>query len=94
MLCLLAAVRRLPSARKRLAVPFRAAQTPAERSEYSHPDVALAKTTLSYYGDGLTMQQFTEALTALLRMGPSAQETNYGAWFQLSKDQLSPGVDC
>ena len=30
--------------RKRLAVPFRAADTPAERAEFSQPDVASALT--------------------------------------------------
>jgi hypothetical protein len=43
---------RLPTARKRLAVPFRAAQTPSERSEFAQPDVALVLTALSYFKDG------------------------------------------
>jgi hypothetical protein len=30
-------------------VPFRAALTPAERSEFAQPDVALVLTTLAYY---------------------------------------------
>jgi hypothetical protein len=37
---------RSPAAKKRLAVPFRAADTPAERSEYAQPDVALLLTVL------------------------------------------------
>ena len=40
---------RLPGARKRMAVPYRAANTPAERSEFAQPDVALLLTHLSYY---------------------------------------------
>ena len=43
------ACRRKPGARKRLAVPFRAALTPSERSEFAQPDVALVLTHLSYY---------------------------------------------
>jgi hypothetical protein len=39
---------RSPAARKRLAVPFRAADTPAERSEYAQPDVALMLTALRW----------------------------------------------
>ena len=44
--------RRLPSARKRLAVPYRAAQMPSERSEFAQPDVALLLTAISYFKDG------------------------------------------
>jgi hypothetical protein len=33
-------------------VPFRAAQTPSERAEFAHPDVALLLTALSYFRDG------------------------------------------
>ncbi len=40
---------RRTSARKRLAVPYRAADTPADRSEYAQPDVAILLTHISYY---------------------------------------------
>lgn len=46
--------RRTPTARKRLAVPFRAAHVPSERAEYAQPDTALTLTALSYYYDGLS----------------------------------------
>lgn len=58
---------------KRLAVPYRAADTPSERAEYGHPDVALCCTVLSYYYDGLSATQTMEAFTQLLEQGPSAQ---------------------
>jgi hypothetical protein len=61
------------SAKKRLAVPFRAAHMPSERSEFAQPDVALLLTTLSYLQDGLTLAEFDEALRTLLRMGKNAQ---------------------
>eukprot|EP01084_Bolivina_argentea_P252992 424846_1 len=36
-----------------MAVPFRAKNTPSERSEYSHPDIAIMYTILSYYQNKL-----------------------------------------
>lgn len=38
----------------RLAVPFRAKDQPAPRAEFSHPDVVLVLTCLSYYYSGLS----------------------------------------
>jgi hypothetical protein len=44
-------------AKKRMAVPYRASDTPSERSEFSQPDCAIMLTYLSYYYDGLTAEQ-------------------------------------
>ncbi|KAN0110108.1 hypothetical protein V8E51_006495 [Hyaloscypha variabilis] len=47
----------LDAARKpvtRLAVPYRAKDNPTPRSEFSHPDVVIVLTSLSYYYGGLT----------------------------------------
>ncbi|KAJ3472511.1 hypothetical protein NLG97_g10929 [Lecanicillium saksenae] len=38
----------------RLAVPFRAKDLPTDRSEFSHPDVVIALTSLCYYYTGLS----------------------------------------
>jgi hypothetical protein len=53
---------RLPAAPKRIAVPFRAADTPDERSEFAQPDVALLLSHLAYYRDGLSKQELKAAL--------------------------------
>ncbi|KIZ06296.1 hypothetical protein MNEG_1660 [Monoraphidium neglectum] len=82
-------VNRLPSARKRLAVPFRAAQTPSERAEFAHPDVALLLTALSYFRDGLTKAELKEALVVLTSLGPSAQGEVYREWLDLSKPDIT-----
>ncbi|KAG7289874.1 hypothetical protein NEMBOFW57_006251 [Staphylotrichum longicolle] len=37
-----------------LAVPYRAKDSPAPRSEFSHPDVVIVLTCLSYYYQGLS----------------------------------------
>jgi hypothetical protein len=44
---------------KRMAVPYRASDTPSERSEFAQPDCAIVMTYLSYYYDGLTYEQVT-----------------------------------
>jgi hypothetical protein len=83
---------RLPSACKRLAVPFRAADTPSERTEYAQPEVALVLTFLSYYYDGLTRDELRAALEQLMGMGLNAQEEIYNDWLQLSQQSITEGM--
>ena len=73
---------------KRLAVPFRSADTPSERSELAHPEVAIIKTILSYYYDGLNKYELKEAFETLLRSGESAQKRLYGEWISLVKSRI------
>lgn len=49
----------------RLAVPFRAKDDPAPRAEFSHPDVAIFLTCLSYYYSGLDCKELLEAFERL-----------------------------
>jgi hypothetical protein len=55
--------------------------------------VALVATQLSYYDDGLTLEQLHEALVVLLRMEPNAQGELYTLWLEQGKAQLAPGED-
>jgi hypothetical protein len=80
---------RSQSAKKRLAVPFRAADLPSERSEFSQPDVALVYTHLAYYGDGLSRSEFKAAAEMLLSCGPSEQTFHYSRW--LAQGRASGG---
>ncbi|PNH10973.1 hypothetical protein TSOC_002217 [Tetrabaena socialis] len=74
-----------PGARRtRMAVPYRAAHTPSERSEFAQPDVAMFLTMMSYYHEGLSLDELRATLHALLRMGPNAQSEYYGDWLRLS----------
>jgi len=70
--------------KRRVAVPFRFADTPDERSEFAHPDCAITFTVLAYYYDGLTRRELELALKTLLTLGGSAQRNVYGSWFQVS----------
>jgi hypothetical protein len=83
---------RSATARKRLAVPFRAAHVPAERSEYAQPDTALCLTTLAYYYDGLTQQQLLDALKVLLSLGLNAQRECYKEWLKMAAGKIPAGL--
>ncbi|EGZ11162.1 hypothetical protein PHYSODRAFT_337908 [Phytophthora sojae] len=41
---------------KKIAIPFRAADVPSERSEFSHPDVCIVLTLLGYYHGGTSVK--------------------------------------
>jgi hypothetical protein len=89
---LMCVLHRTATARKRLAVPFRAAHLPSERSEYAQPDTALSLTTLAYYLDGLSQQQLLDALRVLLRLGQNAQRAGYSEWLQLAAGEIPAGA--
>ncbi|CAM9539455.1 unnamed protein product, partial [Ectocarpus sp. 13 AM-2016] len=80
-------VSRTAEAKKRLAVPFRASNTPADRSEFRQPDVAIVYTVLSYYYDGLSRAELQQLLKTLLEDVPeSAQADFYSTWL----DEVRP----
>ncbi|PQE15350.1 very large low complexity protein [Rutstroemia sp. NJR-2017a WRK4] len=68
----------LDPSRTKLAVPYHAKDSPAARAEFSHPDVTIVLTCLSYYYGGLSDQQLRESFEALL-LSDHAQE-EYEQW--------------
>lgn len=69
----------------RLAVPYRAKDNPSPRSEFSHPDVVIALTSLCYYYEGLSDDDMFTAFEHLLNSDQANIE--YQAWIK-----CSPGV--
>lgn len=68
--------------RTMLAVPYRAKDSPAPRSEFSHPDVVIVLTCLTYYYQGLSDD---EVQTCLEIVGASDQaEQEYALWAKAS----------
>lgn len=67
---------------KKMAVPYAASDTAKTRAEYSHPDMAILYTCLSYYHEGLHIVQFKEAVVRLQSLGPIHQEMLYGEWVE------------
>ncbi|KAI8821026.1 uncharacterized protein EV422DRAFT_595226 [Fimicolochytrium jonesii] len=75
---------------KRLAVPFRAADVPSTRSEFSHPDLGILTTVLAYYYDGISREAVTSAIQVLLSLGGPAQIAEYKRWLDPVWPGLSP----
>lgn len=61
-----------------LAVPYRAKDVPSPRSEFSHPDVAIVLTCLSYYYDTLSDDELFEALDKVNKLDSAHDE--YSSW--------------
>ena len=62
----------------KLAVPYRAKDNATPRSEFSHPDVVIVLTSLSYYYGGLTNDDLFLAFAHLLKSDQADDE--YQAW--------------
>ncbi|POM69331.1 Hypothetical protein PHPALM_14391 [Phytophthora palmivora] len=74
---------------KKIAIPFRAADVPSERSEFSHPDVCIVLTLLGYYHGGLTEDEIRTAFRLLLRLDTSEQHQQYDQWYKSVEPGLS-----
>ncbi|KAK0270797.1 hypothetical protein LTR35_013849 [Friedmanniomyces endolithicus] len=77
----------LDSSRKpntKLAVPYRAKDMPSPRSEFSHPDVIITLTTLSYYYAGLEEEDLATAFDNLARSDQA--DTAYQTWVRDAHD--------
>ncbi|KAI1822778.1 hypothetical protein F4861DRAFT_371113 [Xylaria intraflava] len=63
-----------------LAVPYRAKDNPTPRSEFSHPDVVILLTSLTYYYGGLEDEDLFIALGHLMNSDQATVE--YEAWIR------------
>eukprot|EP01062_Namystynia_karyoxenos_P024711 TRINITY_DN19664_c0_g1_i3.p1 TRINITY_DN19664_c0_g1~~TRINITY_DN19664_c0_g1_i3.p1 ORF type:complete len:963 (+),score=233.47 TRINITY_DN19664_c0_g1_i3:93-2891(+) len=82
-----------PVSGKRVAVPFRGKDEPAERTEFQHSDVMIAFTILSYYYTGMTEEQVCQAFCELLKDSPAGDITDgvrstYARWLELSAHRM------
>ena len=68
----------LDLSRSMLAVPYYAKDIPAARAEFSHPDVTIVLTCLSYYHGGLSNEQLYTAFKRLLLSDQAEEE--YQQW--------------
>lgn len=67
----------------KLAVPFRAKDSPSARSEFSHPDVVICLTCLSYYYGGMSDDDLQLSLEHLIRSDQADME--FQEWVKTSK---------
>lgn len=77
---------------KRMAIPFRANNDPAERSEFKQPDVAIIYTCLSYFSDGLSFEEVRESLILLLSLGSNAQAYEFNLWLEIDISHIPTDV--
>lgn len=68
-----------------VAVPYVAKDWPSPRSEFSHPDVVILCTCLSYYYRGLTDGELMEAFR-YLRNRSDGGSSEYSAWIKDNKN--------
>ncbi|KAL4423252.1 hypothetical protein ABPG77_000044, partial [Micractinium sp. CCAP 211/92] len=82
-----------PKPRTKLAVPYRTARSPSERSVWAQPDTNLTFTTMSYYNRGLSPDELLQAVHALLKLGGNAQVQHYQhQWLPLAAADV-PAAD-
>ena len=74
---------------RRVAVPYRASDTPALRAEYAQPDTLITLTHLSYYHTGLKRGEIKEAVAVLLTLGPMRQKAEYNTWLESAKPTMN-----
>jgi len=63
----------LHASRDPIAVPFLAKGIPSEQAEWGHPDVAILFTCLSFYYDGLSINQLRQSLEHILKSDDPSQ---------------------
>lgn len=75
---------------KQLAVPYRSTDVPAERAEFSQPDVAIGLTVVMFWTSGLSEKELKDVINALLRSSTSSRNYIYGLWLDQVRTSLTP----
>jgi hypothetical protein len=70
----------------KLAVPFRSKDCPSPRSEFSHPDVVILLSLLSYYYGGLTDEQLFDSFAHVLKS--DLRSIHYDEWVDTASPDL------
>jgi hypothetical protein len=78
--------------RFQMAVPYRAKDVAAERTEFGHADVALSLTFAHYYQAGLSMKQLRDVFERLKRMSESEAKMKYRTWVAELPDSDKNGI--
>jgi hypothetical protein len=73
----------------KLTVPYRSKDSPSLRSEFSHPDVIIVLTSLTYYYGGLSDEELFDCFDHLLKSDQA--DIEYGEWVSTADPHL-PGA--
>ncbi len=68
-----------------MAIPYKGMNMPAIRSEFSHPDVMIGLTILSYYYNGLHESQLVQVLREVSKSPTDEKNTQLLKWFHQNK---------
>ena len=74
---------------KEMGIPYLGADTPNPRAEFSHPDIAIFLTFLSWYWTGLDAEQLQRAFRELINSGVNSAHQRYQQWFHLSRQVMT-----
>ncbi|CAF0917324.1 unnamed protein product [Didymodactylos carnosus] len=81
-----------PSFNRLIAVPFRAKDVAADRTEFGHPDIALVLTHLTYYYSGLKDSQMIQCFNRLIE-AESDPASIYDQWiFYENRDDIPTNI--
>ena len=69
-----------------MAIPFRFKDAPSERTEFGHPDLAIALTLRAYAEDGLTRKSFCRILHWLKDLPLLEQGFQYSLWLRAAAE--------
>jgi len=75
-----------------MAVPYRAKDVAAERTEFGHPDMALSLTFTHYYNAGLDKEEMKRVFEKLSRMSDSEAKAIYRSFTALH-DESDPRIE-
>ncbi|OCB06993.1 DUF3638 family protein [Tetrahymena thermophila SB210] len=73
---------------KEMAIPFKAKDQPSEKSEFSHPDIMIGFTILSYLYNGLTYDQFKSTILKLYHDEREDKNEILQQWVDESKEWI------
>ncbi|KAL4512507.1 hypothetical protein ABPG72_020344 [Tetrahymena utriculariae] len=73
---------------KEIAVPFKAKDQPSEKSEFSHPDIMIGFTILSYLYNGLYYSQFKSAILKLYHEEREDKNEILESWVEESQEWI------
>ena len=75
-----------------MAVPYRAKDDAAERTEFGHPDIALSLTFCHYFQAGLQKSQLRDVFERLDGMSKSDTNAEYNSWTKGLSASVTEGI--
>jgi hypothetical protein len=69
----------------KLAVPYEASEVPSKKNEFSHPEVTIYLTFLTYYYEGITLQSFKDTLKDVNILKDHRRNEILNDWFGTMK---------